>query len=215
MEHLNAVSLTFTRESYYWTKCIHKYFLILNRIQAVSFHVSKIPILSVVLLTLLVLVNISWAICCRQICFGSQETVKELKYYLPPSYSTVDLHTLGLSVHVYLNPTPEYPGNNLQYLDLEAGNYRVSRLSLNSTDGITPRLGRLGVASCKSCSSESVVVLPRSARFPVLSDSLTTSWRRESSCSRNSRVSFSEDVEYSSGSLRWLSSNTLFRKIDK
>jgi hypothetical protein len=175
-----------------------------------------------VLLTLLVLVSISWAMCCKQRCFSSSsqtvaEALRKLSRSsstdLPPSYSTADLHDLGLSVHDYLNPPPEYPGNNLQYLDLEAGNRRLSRLSLNSADGITPRHGRLSVASCNSCSSESVVVLPRSGRFSVSSDATTPSSRRDSRSSRNSRVSFSDDVECPSGSLRRLSSNTLFSKI--
>merc|ERR1712106_982473 len=64
-------------------------------------------------------------------------------------------------------------------------------------------MARLSVASCENCSSESPVVVPvRSERSSVSSSSS----RRQS---RNSRVSFSEEVECSNGSIRRLLSNSL------
>jgi len=82
--------------------------------------------------------------------------------------------------------------DTLQYLDLEAGHRRLSRLSFGSSDGVPTRLSRISVGSCESCSSR------RSTRVSFSSDS---SSRKSSKSSRTSRVSF----EY----IRRLSSNTL------
>jgi len=178
----------------------------------------ELVVIQGVILTLLVLVSICWALCCRRRCFSSSnpsvaEALRKLsttsKKDLPPTYSMMDLYSLGLSVNDFLNTPTDYPGDNLQYLDLEAGHRRLSRLSFSSSDGVAARLGRISVASCDSCSSQSTVVLPvRSDRFSVSSES--SSSRRDSRASRNSRVSFSDDVESSTGSIRRLSSNTLF-----
>ena len=100
---------------------------------------------------------------------------------LPPSYSKLDLHTLGLSVYDYLHPPPSYleiGQDNLQYLDLETGCHRprssaslcssgysrrMSKPSLANSDGAgsrrvssesLSRLSRLSVVSCSSCQSE-------------------------------------------------------------
>jgi len=172
-----------------------------------------------VLLTLLVMISVSWAFCCKRRCFKQQptnpsvaEALRKLSTGkdLPPSYSTRDLHTLGISVNDYLNPPPEYLElftDNLQYLDLEQGHNRLAKLSFCSEDGSVPRGARLSVASCENCSSESPVVVPiRSERSSVSSSSSSNSSRRQS---RNSRVSFSEEVECSNGSIRRLSSNSL------
>ena len=128
---------------------------------------------------------------------------------LPPSYSQMDIHTLGISVNDYLNPPPNYI--DLQYLDLEAGHNRLAKLSFCNDDGSLPRLARLSVASCENCSSESAVVVPTAApcrpeRLSVSSSSSDGSRRP----SRTSRVSFSEEVEYSNGSIRKLSGKIFF-----
>lgn len=175
-----------------------------------------------VLLTLLVMISVSWAFCCKRRCFKQQptnpsvaEALRKLSIGkdLPPSYSTRDLHTLGISVNDYLNPPPEYLElftDNLQYLDLEQGHNRLAKLSFCSEDGSVPRGARLSVASCENCSSESPVVVPvRSDRSSVSSSSSSSSSNSSRRQSRNSRVSFSEDVECSNGSVRRLSSNSL------
>jgi len=175
-----------------------------------------------VLLTILVLISISWAFCCKRRCFGQQnrdpsvaEALRKLSSGstkskdLPPSYSRMDLHTLGISVNDYLNPPPQYLElftDNLQYLDLEQGHNRLAKLSFCSEDGTVPRGARLSVASCENCSSESPVVVPVRSERSSISSSSSTSSRRHS---RNSRVSFSEEVECSNGSIRRLSSNSL------
>ena len=54
---------------------------------------------------------------------------------LPPSYSQMDLFSLGIPVADHLNPPPNYP-ESLQYLDLESGHSKMkkqaSRLSVRS-----------------------------------------------------------------------------------
>eukprot|EP00091_Calanus_sinicus_P010671 TRINITY_DN24644_c0_g1_i1.p1 TRINITY_DN24644_c0_g1~~TRINITY_DN24644_c0_g1_i1.p1 ORF type:complete len:318 (-),score=49.49 TRINITY_DN24644_c0_g1_i1:35-988(-) len=170
-------------------------------------HTWELVIVQGVLLALLVLITVSWALCCRRRSTNPTvvEALRKLSNTpskdLPPSYSVLDLFSQGSSVHDYLNPPPEYPAETLQYLDLEAGHRRLSRLSFGSSDGVPARLGRLSVASCNSCASE------RSNRFSVSSEASSSS-RRDSRASTTSRVSFSEDC--SARSIRRLSSNTLF-----
>jgi len=182
----------------------------------------ELVIIQGVLLTLLIIVAIVWAICCRRRCKQRQEELSVAEALrkvsaarlkdLPPSYSKTDLHTLGISVNDYLHPPPQYLDlftDNLQYLDLEQGHNRLAKLSFCDDDGNVPRMARLSVASCENCNSESPVVVPvRSPRSSTtsMSSSLASSSRRPS---RNSRVSFSEEVECSNGSIRRLSTNSL------
>ena len=86
-----------------------------------------------VILTVLVLISVMWAVCCRKRCFSQDDTVsvaealRKLSRDMPPSYSTRDLHTLGISVNDHLHPPPAYLElfkDDLQYLDLEAGHSR-------------------------------------------------------------------------------------------
>jgi len=179
-----------------------------------------------VLLTLLVVISVSWAFCCKKRCFSTSDTVSVSEALrklsnsstkskdLPPSYSIIDLHSLGVSVQDHLNPPPTYldlfRDTDLQYLDLEAGHSRMARLSFCEPDSpgqnSTPRLARVSVASCATCNSEGPVIVPiRSTSVSSASSSSSTS--RKSS--RNSRVSFSEEVECSNGSIRRLSCSTL------
>jgi len=183
-----------------------------------------------VLLTLLVVISISWAFCCKRRCFSTSDTVSVSEAFrklsssstkskdLPPSYSIIDLHSLGITVQDHLNPPPTYldlfRDTDLQYLDLEAGHSRMARLSFCEPEpgpaSNTPRLARVSVASCATCNSEAPVIVPiRSERSSVSSASSSSSASRRSS--RNSRVSFSEEVECSNGSIRRLSSATLSR----
>jgi len=183
-----------------------------------------------VLLTMLVLISLSWAFCCKKRCFSYPESVSVSEALrklssnstksndFPPSYSIMDLHSLGISVQDHLNPPPTYldlfRDTDLQYLDLEAGHARMAKLSFcgdenSSQSSSIPRLARVSVASCATCNSESPVIVPiRSQRSSVssVSSSSTASSRRSS---RNSKVSFSEEVECSNGSIRRLSSTTL------
>ena len=104
------------------------------------------------LLTILVLISISWAF-----CSGRQSRDPSV------AESRADLHTLGISVNDYLNKPPQYLelfSDNLQYLDLKQGHTRPTNLSFCSEDGSVPRMARLSVASCENCSSESPVVVP-------------------------------------------------------
>jgi len=176
-----------------------------------------------VLLTILVLISLSWAVCCKSKCFKREESspsvIEALRKLsssssgklsdLPPSYSNMDLHTLGISVNDYLHPPPEYLdlcADTLQYLDLEQGHNRLAKLSFCNEDGSVPRMARLSVASCENCSSESPVVVPVRSERSSMSSSSSASSRRHS---RNSKVSFSEEVECSNGSIRRLSSKSL------
>jgi len=182
----------------------------------------ELVIVQGVLLTILVLISLSWAFCCKSKCIkrevSSPSVLEALRKVssssckvsdLPPSYSNMDLHTLGISVNDYLHPPPEYLhlfADNLQYLDLEQGHNRLAKLSFCNEDGSVPRMARLSVASCENCSSESPVVVPVRSERSSMSSSSSASSRRQS---RNSKVSFSDEVECSNGSIRRLSANSL------
>lgn len=190
-------------------------------------HVSttwELVLIQAVLLTLLIMVAIIWAVCCKNNCCRSRsdqlsvaEALRKVSNGklkdLPPSYSKADLRSLGISVNDYLNPPPAYLDlftDSLQYLDLEQGHNRLAKLSFCNEDGTVGRLARLSVASCENCSSESPVVVPvrpdRTSSSSVSSSGSSATSRRSS---RNSRVSFSEEVECSNGSIRRLSTNSL------
>jgi len=184
----------------------------------------ELVLIQAVLLTLLIMVAIIWAVCCKNNCCRSRtdqlsvaEALRKVSNGklkdLPPSYSKADLRSLGISVSDYLNPPPAYLDlftDNLQYLDLEQGHNRLAKLSFCNEDGTVARLARLSVASCENCSAESPVVVPvrpdRTSESSVSSQASSATSRRSS---RNSRVSFSEEVECSNGSIRRLSTNSL------
>merc|ERR1712152_23437 len=182
----------------------------------------ELVLIQAVLLTLLIMVAVIWAVCCKKNCcrrnqdpLSVAEALRKISKDLPPSYSKADLRSLGISVNDYLNPPPAYLDlftDSLQYLDLEQGHNRLANLSFCNEDGTVGRLARLSVASCENCSSESPVVVP--GRPDRLSQSSVSSASTASSSasrrtSRNSRVSFSEEVECSNGSIRRLSTNSL------
>jgi len=184
----------------------------------------ELVLIQAVLLTLLIMVAIIWAVCCKNNCCRSRadqlsvaDALRKVSNGklkdLPPSYSKADLRSLGISVNDYLNPPPAYLDlftDSLQYLDLEQGHNRLAKLSFCNEDGTVARLARLSVASCENCSAESPVVVPvrpdRSSSSSVSSSASSAASRRSS---RNSRVSFSEEVECSNGSIRRLSTNSL------
>jgi len=173
-----------------------------------------------VILTVLILISVMWAVCCRKRCFSTAdditvaEALRKLSKDMPPTYSTRDLHSLGISVNDHLHPPPAYLElfkDDLQYLDLEAGANRMAKLSFCNSEGGSPRLARLSVASCATCSSDSPVIVPiqkQNSRSSVSSRASSSS-RKSSRNSRTSRVSFSDEVHSSTGSIRRLSSNTL------
>lgn len=83
-----------------------------------------------------------------------------------------------MSIKNFFNPSEPPPSADLDYLDLEAGHRRLSRLSFQSNDSFSGRISRISVASCSSCSSIS------------RKQSSESSSSYSVSSSRNSRVSF-------------------------
>jgi len=154
----------------------------------------ELVVLQVVLVSLLVVVCVCWALYCRKRSLRHNPTVVDAlnKLSSPPSNGLPPAYSEPL------------PADSLQYLDLEAGHRRMSRLSFGSSDGVAARLGRLSVGSCDSCSGGQVGRISRQS----LASRPSLSSRRDSAASRNSRVSFSD--ECSDQSIRRLSSNTLF-----
>jgi len=181
----------------------------------------ELVVVQVILLTLLVLVYLAWSVCCASKYFNREKSSSLRKLSssssckvadLPPSYSNLDHHTLGIPVNDYLHPPPEYLhlcADTLQYLDLEQGHNRMAKLSFCNEDGSVPRMERVSVASCDNCDSDPPVVVPVRSERSSISSSSSASSRRQS---RNSKVSFSEEVEYSSGSIRRLSNKCMTDK---
>jgi len=172
-----------------------------------------------VILTVLLLIALMWAFCCRKKCFSRPDSVtvaealRKVSKDLPPSYSTRDLHTLGISVGDHLHPPPAYLDlfrDDLQYLDLEAGSARMAKLSFCGESGLLAgRVGRVSVASCASCNTDSPVIVAMEGTQDTKAPSNPSSRRPSRTSSRtSSRVSFSEDVECSNGSIRRLSASS-------
>ncbi|CAB4060577.1 unnamed protein product [Lepeophtheirus salmonis] len=78
-------------------------------------------VLQGVLLTVLVLISVLWAFCCKKRCFAveSMDSISDSVVALarklsissrdlPPSYSKVDLRSVGLTIDDHYNPPPSY-----------------------------------------------------------------------------------------------------------
>lgn len=81
----------------------------------------ELVVLQAVLLSLLILVSLLWAFCCKKRCLTDRSTLMgevvafarkisggSSKSDLPPSYSKTDLTDLGLTIDDHLNPPPTY-----------------------------------------------------------------------------------------------------------
>merc|ERR1712203_563070 len=79
----------------------------------------ELVIIQSILLALLVILSIVWAFCCKKRCVGDQTLGNHVVAFarklssgssreLPPSYSKVDLTSVGLTLNDHLNPPPTY-----------------------------------------------------------------------------------------------------------
>lgn len=161
----------------------------------------ELIIVQCVLVALLLVVCVCWAVYCRK--RSNNPTVVEALKKLSERQTKDYLSSTDNSKVVSSHQAPDdHPQETLEYLDLEAGHRRMSRLSFGSSDGVP---SRISVGSCGSCSG-------RSSRNSLSSKSPASS-RRESTSLAKSRPSLSE--QYPTGSLRRLSSNTLFNLLSR
>jgi len=151
----------------------------------------ELIIVQCVLVALLVVVCVCWALYCKK--RSTNPTVVEAlnKLSSQPSKDLLPSSNGGKDQLLHQAPDSNHE-DSLQYLDLEAGHRRMSRLSFGSSDGVP---SRISVGSCASCSGRT-------------SRSSLSSSRRESTAATESKQSFSEE-----NSLRRLSSNTLFNLL--
>jgi len=217
-----------------------------------SYSTWQLVLIQCLLLLILVIFSVLWACCCRKRCFRAapptvQEALRKLSSSgsiksrdFPPSYSQADLHTLAMSVQDYLYPPPQYPdvfnrsGDDLAYLDLEAGHNRLARLSFSSPapsyaslQSDSPVIQRLPLS--RQPSSFSTISSSTSSESRKSSTSLDSTGSRKNSIMkdpnsrksstsqdsrRSSRISFSEAVECSNGSYRRLSGKQDFSRVD-
>lgn len=120
----------------------------------------ELVVIQAVLLVLLVAISILWAFCCRKRCIGVQPGIvhqvtalarklstSSTTRDLPPSYSKVDLTSVGLTLYDHYNPPPSYdwaledtleysgpppsptPGNIRRYSRINGNNSRKSSVS--------------------------------------------------------------------------------------
>merc|ERR1719507_2361995 len=81
----------------------------------------ELVIVQAILLAVLILLSVIWACCCKKRCIGDPANVSisglrslarklstSSNRTLPPSYSKVDLTSVGLTLNDHLNPPPTY-----------------------------------------------------------------------------------------------------------
>jgi len=79
----------------------------------------ELVIIQSILLASLVILSVIWAFCCKKRCVGDQTLGSHVAAFarklstgssreLPPSYSKVDLTSVGLTLNDHLNPPPTY-----------------------------------------------------------------------------------------------------------
>jgi len=184
----------------------------------------QLVVIQCLLLLALVFLSVCWACCCKKRCFHSapptvQAALRKLSSSslksrdFPPSYSQADLHTLAMSVHDYLYPPPDYPEvfrrspDELAYLDLEAGHTRLAKLSFSGSSAVLQGLPGLSrqTSTLSSESRKSSLSSTGSRKNSIMKDPNSRRSSTSQDSRRSSRISFSEEVECSNGSVRRLS----------
>jgi len=90
-----------------------------NRANKNGMTTLELVIIQSILLALLVVLSVVWAFCCKKRCVGDQTLGSHVAAFarklstgssreLPPSYSKVDLTSVGLTLNDHLNPPPTY-----------------------------------------------------------------------------------------------------------
>lgn len=186
----------------------------------------QLVVIQCLLLLALVFLSVFWACCCKKRCFHSappsvQAALRKLSSSslksrdFPPSYSQADLHTLAMSVHDYLYPPPDYPDvfsrrspDELAYLDLEAGHTRLAKLSFSGSSAVLqglPGLSRQASTLSSESRKSSLNSTTGSRKNSIMKDPNSRRSSTSQDSRRSSRISFSEEVECSNGSVRRLS----------
>lgn len=184
----------------------------------------QLVVIQCLLLLALVFLSVCWACCCKKRCFHSapptvQAALRKLSSSslksrdFPPSYSQADLHTLAMSVQDYLYPPPDYPEvfrrspDELAYLDLEAGHTRLAKLSFSGSSAVLQGLPGLSrqTSTLSSESRKSSLSSTGSRKNSIMKDPNSRRSSTSQDSRRSSRISFSEEVECSNGSVRRLS----------
>lgn len=90
-----------------------------NRANKNGMTTLELVIIQSILLALLVVLSVVWAFCCKKRCVGDHTLGSHVAAFarklstgssreLPPSYSKVDLTSVGLTLNDHLNPPPTY-----------------------------------------------------------------------------------------------------------
>ncbi|XP_040563415.1 uncharacterized protein [Lepeophtheirus salmonis] len=165
-------------------------------------------VLQGVLLTVLVLISVLWAFCCKKRCFAveSMDSISDSVVALarklsissrdlPPSYSKVDLRSVGLTIDDHYNPPPSYdwaledtliycnpppsptPGHKRRF------SHFSHQSSMSDFSSILSRgNSRSSISDCNSILSRG------NSRSSILSNSTSSS-------RKSSRVTFAPDLE--------------------
>lgn len=194
----------------------------------------ELVVLQAVLLSLLIVVSLLWAFCCKKRCLTDRSTLMgevvafarkisggSTKSELPPSYSKTDLTDVGLTIDDHLNPPPTYDraaALNMMELERKSGvsggsrapSYRTynssSHASLASTN--IDHIVDIENHNASSSTTTSVAASPTSP--PPLASASTPKTSTSSASSSGSRKSSgSNRVTFSPG---LISGPTPFRK---
>jgi len=161
----------------------------------------ELVIIQSILLASLVILSVIWAFCCKRRCVGDQTLGSHVVAFarklstgssreLPPSYSKVDLTSVGLTLNDHLNPPPTY---DRLIAMLESG--EITSVPIHLHPEVERRM---------SLASTSVTSSRKSSRKSSRNSSIGSSESRKSS-----RVTFAPNLIDGPGSSRKASSQSL------
>ena len=167
-------------------------------VMIVNRDVSELVVLQAVLLSLLILVSLLWAFCCKKRCLTDRSTLMgevvafarkisggSSKSDLPPSYSKTDLTDLGLTIDDHLNPPPTYDraaALNMMELERKSGVTTVRAYSTPLTSSH---------ASLASTNIDHIVDIENHAVASTSASATPSSTSGSRKSSGNNRVTFS------------------------
>jgi len=135
----------------------------------------ELVIVQGVLLAVLIILSVVWACCCKKRCIGDQSNLSEFSRALarklstssnrtlPPSYSKVDLTSVGLTLNDHLNPPPSYDrliamleSGEITSVPIHLHPEVERRISMSSAYTANNRSRRESVSSSRKSSKHSV-----------------------------------------------------------
>jgi len=144
----------------------------------------ELVIVQAILLAVLILLSVIWACCCKKRCIGDPSNVSisglrslarklstSSNRTLPPSYSKVDLTSVGLTLNDHLNPPPTYDrliamleSGEITSVPIHLHPEVERRMSMASTYSANGRSRRESNSSSRKSSKQSIGSLANESR---------------------------------------------------